>query len=146
MALQPKVKTVYNRTQKPQVADEYINIDEEVSQFDFTNKAPDQQSESQKPPSLSPWIRLARTPVNPNLNVHFTEIKGKIPDEFKDCIIAGAKQLVDDISEAPACFCTTKEICKQHAVYRPSIGDMIELVEGQIEEINKDETSFEQNL
>jgi hypothetical protein len=87
-----------------------------------------------------------RTPVNPALNVKFDETRGRIPEEFKDCIINGTKQLLDDIDQAPSCFCNRNEVCKQHAVYYPTIPVMIELVSGQIDEINKDETSFEQNL
>jgi hydroxymethylpyrimidine/phosphomethylpyrimidine kinase len=53
---------------------------------------------------------------------------------------------LSNIKDAPSCFCSKYELCKKHTTYEPNIEEMILLVEAQISEINKDESSVENSL
>ena len=152
-AVAPKVKLLQSKTKPNTTKQKRFKPSKLVPQFDdsqdvhtlnLVNKPASEQKVRPEPEVIPAPVQ--RIPTRP-LNIKFKESpKGQIPEIFKDTLIAGAKKPIERSEDAPSCFCETNEICQQHALYLPSIDDMITLVEGQIDEINKDERSFDVNL
>jgi hypothetical protein len=69
-----------------------------------------------------------------------------VPVELQQELYTAMRRPLANVSEAPSCFCIKNELCQQHTTYEPTIDEMIVLVEDQISEINKDESSVETNL
>ena len=66
--------------------------------------------------------------------------------QFQNSTLTGFKNVMQDSSEAPSCFCEKQGVCEKHTKFEPTIESMITLLEEQIGSLNKDEKALEDNL
>ena len=63
---------------------------------------------------------IIEKPIHPRAaNIKFQDSpKGLIPYQFQNSVIAGkSKKLIEDINDAPACFCNKTQLCSEHTMY-----------------------------
>ena len=72
--------------------------------------------------------------------------KAELPEKFRNTTLTGFKNAMGPTSEAPSCFCEKQGVCQKHGKFEPTVESMIEILEEQVQALNKDETSMEQNL
>lgn len=75
-----------------------------------------------------------------------TLLKTDLPHQFRDTTLTGFKSKLGVNSEAPSCFCEKKGICLKHNQFQPTIESVIELLEEQVQSLNRDEKSLDENL
>ena len=72
--------------------------------------------------------------------------RAELPDTFKNSTLTGFKNMNTLKSDAPSCFCEKQGPCEKHLKFQPTIESMLELLEDQVQSLNKDEKSLEENL
>ena len=75
-----------------------------------------------------------------------TLLKADLPSMFQKSTLTGFKNLKESGTGVPSCFCEKQGVCKKHTQFEPTIESMIELLEEQVTQLNKDERSLEDNL
>ena len=77
--------------------------------------------------------------------------KAELPEKFRETTLTGFKSKLGSqvrSDDVPSCFCE-KEAgvhCQKHAQFEPTVETLIELLEEQVDELNKDEKSLDENL
>lgn len=66
--------------------------------------------------------------------------------KFQESTLSGYRAPLKNTDNAPACFCCKNTVCEEHTKLEPNMETMMELLEGQIMDIQNDETRLEQSL